>query len=145
MFFKINVKGMELKTIQRLVHQHAIYGMQIDKVRQCLTDRYHIYHAYDHRTISYLMIFWSKSGPKVSGCISFDKDLKARAIHFSMGHSLERWFAPEWTYILPESRYRRLTESMIDEDAFDDDMLSDVERYNVVFLERYMEPLFFSA
>ena len=187
MFFKINVKGMELKTIQRLVHQHAIYGMQIDKVRQRLTDRYHIYHAYDHRTISYLMIFWSKSGPKVSGCISFDKDLKARAIHFSMGHSLERWFAPDWTYILPESLYRRLTEkdiqhldqwglqtaldeiyarrgmrflddytaayfiqqswyeSMIDEDAFDDDMLSDVERYNVVFLERYMEPLFFIA
>lgn len=178
---------MDFKTVQRLDPQDSIYGMQMDKARQRLSDRYHTYHAYDYHTMSYLMIFWSKSGPKVSGSILFDHDLKTKTIHFSMGHNLKRWFPPDWSYILPESLYRRLTkkdvqhldpwelqtaldeiyarrgmrflddytaayfiqqswyEGMIDEDAFDDDMLSDIERYNIAFLERHMEPLFFIA
>lgn len=187
MFLKINMRGMDFKTVQRLDSQDSIYGMQMDKVRQHLADRYHTYHAYDYHTMLYLMIFWSKSGPKVSGSVSFEHDLKARDIRFSMGHNLERWFPPDWSYILPESLYRRLTkrdiqhldpwelqtaldeiyarrgvrflddytaayfiqqswyEGMIDEDAFDDDMLSDIERYNIAFLKRHMEPLFFIA
>lgn len=187
MFSKTNVRGMDIKTVQRPLSQDYIYGMQMDEVRQYLADRYHIYHAYDHRTMSYLMIFWSKSGPKASGRISFDHVLKARAVHFSIGHNLERWFSPDWIYILPESLYRRLTErdiqhldqwelqtaldeiyarrgmrflddytaayfiqqswyeGTIDEDAFTDQMLSDIERYNITFLERHMGPLFFIA
>ena len=187
MLSKTNMRGMDLKTVQRPLSQDAIYGMQMDEVVKHLADRYHIYHAYDHRTMSYLMIFWSKSGPKVSGSISFDHGLKAKAVHFSIGHDLERWFSPDWIYILPESLYRRLTEKdiqhldqwevqtaldeiyarrgmrflddytaayfiqhswyegVIDEDAFTDDMLSDVERYNITFLERHMGPLFFIA
>lgn len=187
MLLKTNMRGMDIKTVQRPLPQDTLYGMQMDEVRQYLADRYHTYHAYDHHTISYLMIFWSKSGPKSSGCISFDHSLKARTVHFSIGHNLERWFSPDWIYILPESLYRRLDEKdiqhfdqwelqtaldeiyarrgmrflddytaayfiqqswyegMIDEDAFTDQMLSDVERYNIAFLERHMEPLFFSA
>lgn len=187
MFSKTNVRGMDIKTVQRPLSQDAIYGMQMDEVRQYLADRYHIYYAYDHRTMSYLMIFWSKSGPKVSGRISFDHGLKARAVHFSIGHNLEQWFSPDWIYILPESLYRRLDEKdiqhldqwelqtaldeiyarrgmrflddytaayfiqqswyegVIDEDVFNNDMLSDAERYNITFLERHMGPLFFIA
>lgn len=187
MFFKTNMRGIDLKTVQISVSQNTLCGMQMDEVRQHLVDRYHTYHAYDYHTMSYLMIFWSKSGQKVSGSVSFDHNLKAKTIHFSMGHNLERWFPLDWSYILPESLYRRLTkrdiqyldtwelqtaldeiyarrgmrflddytaayfiqqswyEGMIDEDAFDDDMLSDVERYNIAFLERHMELLFFIA
>ena len=43
-------------------------------------------------------------------------------------------------YFIQQSWY----EGVIDEDAFNDDILSDVEWYNVAFLGRYMEPLFFS-
>ena len=42
-------------------------------------------------------------------------------------------------YFIQQSWY----EGVIDEDAFTDDMLSDVERYNITFLERHMGPLFF--
>ena len=185
MFSKTNVRSIDLKMVQGLDNQNVIYGMQMEKVKQHLADRYYTYYAYDHRTMSYLMVVWSKYGAKASGCISFDKNLKARTIHLSIGHSLERWFSPDWTYILPESLYRRLTErdvqhldqwelqtaldeiyarrgmrflddytaahfiqqswyeGVIDEDAFTDDMLSDVERYNITFLERHMGPLFF--
>lgn len=181
------MRNKSFKTFQRLIPQDIMYGMQMDRVRQCLTDEYHIYHAYDHQTMSYLMIFWSRSGPKISGVISFDKDLKVKSMHSSMGHDLEQWFSPDWAYILPESLYRKLTKrdirhldpwelqialdeiyarrgmrflddhkeayfiqqswygGMIDEDLFNDDMLSDVERYNVSFLERHMRPFFFVA
>lgn len=113
MFSKTNVRSTDLKTVQILDHQDAIYGMQLDEVGQRLADKYHTYYAYDYRTMSYLMIFWSNFGAKVSGSVSFDKDRKARDIHFSMGHGLEKWFPPDWIYILPESLYRKLTETDI--------------------------------
>lgn len=185
MFTKTNMDSMGLNADPRWYLHGVMYGMHLNVVLQRLTDRYYTYHAYDYYTMSYLMVFWSRSGPKASGSISFDKDLKTIAIHFSTGHGLERWFSPDWTYILPESLYRRLIEKdiqhldqwelqtaldeiyarrgmrflddytaahfiqqswyegVIDEDAFTDDMLSDVERYNITFLERHMGPLFF--
>lgn len=181
MFIKANMRDIDLEIIQRLIPKDSIYGMHID------ADRYHIYHVCDHSTMSDLMIFWSKSGLEVSGSVSFEQGLKAKTIHFSIGHSLEQWSPLDWYHILPESLYRRLTEKdiqhleplelqaalneiyarrgmrflddhtseyfiqqswyedVIDEDAFNEDMLSDVERYNIAFLERHMEPLFFIA
>lgn len=107
MFIKANMRDIDLEIIQRLIPKDSIYGMHID------ADRYHIYHVCDHSTMSDLMIFWSKSGLEVSGSVSFEQGLKAKTIHFSIGHSLEQWSPLDWYHILPESLYRRLTEKDI--------------------------------
>ena len=89
MFAKTNMDCMEFNADPRTNLHGVMYGMHLNGVIQHLTDRYHTYSAYDHHTMSYLMVSWSQSGPKDSGSISFDKNLKTRVIHFSMDHDLE--------------------------------------------------------
>lgn len=156
---------------------HGIrYGTDLGNAERCFSDGYGCYHAYDY-TGTYRMVFWSQSGLKVGGAMTFDRQKKVDALYISVDYDPSQMITLAWRHMLPESLYRRLTkkdiwylnpweletaldeiyarrgmrflddykasyfiqqpwyEGVIDEDIFIDDILSDVERYNVGFLQ----------
>lgn len=127
------------------------------------------------------MVFWSQSGLKIGGDMTFDRQKKVDALYISVDYDPSQAIVSTWRHMLSESLYRRLTErdiwyldpwelqtaldeiyarrgmrflddykasyfiqqtwyeGTIDEGAFTDDMLSDVEWYNVGFLQHQVE------
>lgn len=157
---------------------HGIrYGMDLGDAERCLSDGYGCYHAYDYRTGGHRMVFWSQTGLKIGGDMTFDRQKKVDALYISVDYDPSQAIVSTWWHMLSESLYRRLTErdiwyldpwelqtaldeiyarrgmrflddykasyfiqqpwyeGTVDEEAFTDDMLSDVEWYNVGFLQ----------
>lgn len=161
---------------------HGIrHGTDLGDAERCLFDGYGCYHAYDYRIRAHRMVFWSQSGLKIGGDMTFDRQKKVDALYISVDYDPSQAIVSTWRHMLSESLYRRLTErdiwyldpwelqtaldeiyarrgmrflddykasyfiqqtwyeGTIDEGAFTDDMLSDVEWYNVGFLQHQVE------